>query len=159
MAERLDPVGGWPAERVPGRSVPGVVLRYRRDGKWHCAPRVRAGSWWILPGPPQLSSRWSAGCVALAKAAGAHQVCGLKDPPACAGFSVSGLHPQALHGTQRRYAMKKRPKRLRIRRETVRRITFDEAVQAAGGATLTCPPTVGPGTCVTCLLQSRLVTC
>src|SRR5260370_24273987 len=86
MAERLDPVGGWPAERVPGRSVPGVVLRYRRDGEWHCAPRVRARCWWILPGPHQLSSRWSTGCVALAKAAGSHQVCGLKDPPASAGL-------------------------------------------------------------------------
>jgi hypothetical protein len=54
---------------------------------------------------------------------------------------------------------KKDSKQLTLHRETVRQITAREASVAAGGITLTCPPTVGAGTCVTCLFDSRRATC
>jgi hypothetical protein len=46
---------------------------------------------------------------------------------------------------------KKNPKRLTLHRETLRQITPEEAILAAGGATLGCPQT--GGSCVTCLLN------
>jgi len=78
MAERLDPSGDWPAKRVPARSIPCVVLRDWSDHEWNRTSHARGRSSGIFPGLDHFTSRWSIGCVALARAASVDHIFGIE---------------------------------------------------------------------------------
>lgn len=64
----------WACKKGTVSFIPYMVFRNCGDGEWNRTPHSRGRSSRIFPGPDHFPGGWSGGCVALGKAASAHQI-------------------------------------------------------------------------------------